>query len=172
MEALVAYYLQNDFSFRVFDWARGEANGWQVYMPYYTLSNYLTTINVNGINYQALTIYNSTKITGVVDPAYQWKNAVFLLNYSTGNYDTIYHYSYPASIAAQKTGSLSWGPIFETFPGGYSNLNPMGFYECSMRSNSDNYGDLHLYPSKAQFNVFQEGLQLLYKEPNYTFTAH
>jgi hypothetical protein len=170
-EAFVSYSGQNVFQFLVYDFARPDH--WQVNLTYYQLSNYLTTITVNGINYQALELYNSTKIIAVSDPAgYLWKNAVHLFNYSTGYYDSLYHYQYIASMAAQKTGFANWGPIFETFQATYSNLNPMGFYECSMISNSDNYGDLHLYPSKAYFSGPNQGLQLLYLEANHTFTAH
>lgn len=170
-EAFVSYLGQNVFQFLVYDFAR-PASPWQINLSYYQLSNYLTTITVNGINYQALEIYNSTKVIGVIDPDYQWKNAIHLFNYSTGYYDSIYHYSYPASMAAQKTGFANWGPIFETFQEQYSNLNPMGFYLCNMVSHVDDFGDRRLYPSKAYFSGPNHGLQLLYLEANYTFTAH
>jgi hypothetical protein len=189
VEALISYEAQDPLVFEVYDWARPESSRWQVFMPYYTLSNYLTTITVGGISYQAVNIYNSTRNTNLViagpdsnststDTVTVWANSVYLTNFSTGDFDLVYRYEYEATPADQKTGVHSWGPIFELFQPQYSNLNPMGFYQCFMRSGPDAYGDLRLYATEVRFVPpsfnpgVDNGLRLLYLEPNYTFTAH
>jgi hypothetical protein len=186
VEALVDYESQEPFRFRVFDWARPESERWQTDLPYsYLLSDYLTTITVGGSNYQALTVYNSTRRIAVAEAPntlWTWTNSVLLLNYSLGYYDLIYSYTYHATEAEQRTGRTNnfhinnWGPIVECFQPSYSNLNPMGFNNCITRSHPDQFGDLRLTPSQAEFSEPErsaiQGMHLLYLEPNYTFTIH
>lgn len=111
VEALIRYYGQEDIRFRVYDWARPEEDRWQVTMMYSQLVPYLTKKTINGVSRQCVTVQNVT----VQVSATQWKNVVYLMNYSTGNYDSIYSYVYTATLVDQRDSHYgSWGPIVET----------------------------------------------------------
>jgi hypothetical protein len=46
VEAFVSYHVQDEFSFKVYDWAKPDADRWQVDSPYSTLADYLGTLDI------------------------------------------------------------------------------------------------------------------------------
>jgi|GEM_PF-4998799 len=183
VEALVAYFGQQPFVFEVYDWARPASERWQTVLEYYMLSNYLTTVTVDGINYQGLTLKNSTRDTNIVvehpgsfspTSLTVWENTVYLLNSTTGVYDLVYSYQYNSTAAQQHIGHQNWGPVFEASPMVVElhNINPMGYYQCQFYSGDLghflNTSDCIFYPAGGH----DYGLQVLYRAPNYTFVAH
>jgi hypothetical protein len=118
VEAFISYYAQDEFAFKVFDWARYPADPWQVELPYATLGDYLDVVaSPDGTFRQELQLANRTALVSA--PA-DWVNQVFLYNRVARTWDLVYSYAYTTGSAADNTfepGDFygSWGPIFETF---------------------------------------------------------
>lgn len=176
VEAFILYKGQDNFCFKVFDWARPEGQAWQVSIPYSEMTPYLTKKNVNGVNRQSVTVQNTT----VQVSSTQWKNVVHLMNYSTGVYDQVYSYTYTATLADQrKADSAWWGPIVETFQDSYNkDTNIMGFSNTWMHSktsvsSSDTWKDWErLTSSNSHIGGPSKGFEMVYLQPNYTFLVH
>lgn len=58
VEAFVSYSAQDEFRFKVFDWARPDQ--WQVDRPYSVLADYVSTLEINGKRHQVLYVLNRT----------------------------------------------------------------------------------------------------------------
>jgi hypothetical protein len=135
VEALIAYSGAGQLSFRIYDWARPEADRWAVNVPYGSLSQYLQAEAYQGQNYPVLPIWNSTarNVPG------NWRNSVYLFDRMQSKWALVYQYDYIAPDASQKNGwPGSWGPIIETFQSAYSGSNPMGALGVQLRARDAN----------------------------------
>lgn len=173
VEAFISYYAQDDFHFRIYDWARPSASRWQTNLTRSQLSNYITTKYINGTSRQIITVQNWTVKTSST----KWKNIVYLRNYTNGSFDLIYSYEYTATLSDQRDSYYgSWGPIVETFQTSYnSNLNIVGFYLAQVKSkdSSSTWGSWQLLTTSVT-TIRQDsvGLALVFNSPNYTFAVH
>lgn len=167
-EALVAYYGQREFVFRVFDWARKDR--WQVPMTYADLQPYLHGYVLDGDMHQALRVLAVTYC--LREDA--WRNEVFLENASTGRMGLIYARNYNASTADQHFGwNGSWGPIVETFQTRHHGTETMGFGDFSVSARLEAEWGPWERLSPADTFVAQDdtGFRMLYLDPNHTFLA-
>ncbi|MEZ4237751.1 MAG: hypothetical protein R3F59_16715 [Myxococcota bacterium] len=129
VESFVSYYGQDDFSFKVFDWARYPADPWQIELPYADLDEYLDVVaSPDGVMRQELKLANRTAL--VAAPT-DWVNEVYLRNFARGTWDLVYSYAYTTATAADNTfepGDFygSWAPIFETFQNHDGSNLPIG----------------------------------------------
>lgn len=122
VEAFVSYHAQDEFSFKIFDWARREP--WQVDRPYSMLADYVSSLEIGSRRHQVLYVLNRT----YQEAGSFWTNEVYLLNVSREQLDLIYRFDYASTIEDQKTGWIgSWGPIVETFQDQYAGTHPVGF---------------------------------------------
>ncbi len=129
VEAFVSYHAQDEFRFKVFDWARQDP--WQVDRPGSSLAHYLSTLEIDGQRHQVLYVLNRTS----QEEGSFWTNEVYLLNVSTEQLDLIYRFDYASTIQDQKTGWIgSWGPIVETFQDQYVGTHPLGFAFANVMS--------------------------------------
>lgn len=136
VEAFISYYKQQDFHFKIYDWARDEDERWQIDLSYSNMQEYLSNKTINGSSHQVVSIQNRTeKVSNT-----QWRNIVWLWNYETYTYDMVYSYTYNATLADQIDSHYgTWGPIVETFQDSFSvNTNIMGFYLSQLMSKGTN----------------------------------
>ncbi len=169
VEALVSYFAQDEFSFKVYDWARADGDRWQIDRSYSTLTDYLGSLEIDGTTYQALYVFNSTYQTGTGS----WSNEVSLFNPTSQQLDLAYSFDYPASIREQKTGWVgSWAPIVETFQERYSETSPLGFAYTNVapRDAASNWDVWEaLAPSAADLRKDFESFTIAYLNPNDTW---
>ena len=168
-EAYVAYKGQQKASFNVFDWALvGVQDPFVISMPYDSWGDYKITYNINGQDFQALYVVNSTRFMGGVT----WLNEVYLHNASTGTRDLIWSYSFPWSPRDQNEKNEHWwGPILETFLPDYGDTNQVGFASALVVQDGYEYTltDSNTYVSN---DGSDHGFQLDYLTPNYNLIAH
>jgi hypothetical protein len=143
VEAFISYFAQNDFHFKVYDWARWffEQDPWQTNIPYEGLQDYVhDACNPDGVFRQILRVINITERTDFND----WINKVYLYNRKEGTWDLIYLYAYTTYYPNQNlynTGDDygSWGPIFETFQDHDGSNKPIGFHDCWIYQDGELY---------------------------------
>ncbi len=161
VEAFVLYYKQEAARFRVFDWARPEADHWQVVIENTQLQPYLGVLA--GRPYVG--VVNSTDLL----QGTTWRNSVMLFNNHTNNYDEIYRFDYTlASNTEQHDAHYgSWAPIVETFQPNYGpSLNPMGcFYTYIFLDNAVNT----LYDSNTVLRNDNVGIESFNVQPNHSY---
>jgi hypothetical protein len=164
VEAFVSYHAQDEFSFKVFDWARRDP--WQVDRPYSMLADYVSTLELNSRRHQVLYVLNLT----YQKEGSSWTNEVYLLNVSSEQLDLIYRFDYASTIQDQKTGWVgSWGPIVETFQDQYAGTHPMGFAyaEVMTRDASSRWRDWEaLEPATTFLREDGVGFSILALNPN------
>lgn len=169
VEAFILYYAQNDFCFKVFDWAQPEDARWQVDIPASTLlSNYVRTKTIHGAERQFVTVQNTTVQVGTN----RWANYVYLG--TQNSYDLIYSYTYTATIDEQQGQWIgSWGPIVETFQDTYSGTNVMGFYQTFLRSSNNGTWTSWAYLTADQSYIRDDnhGFKLVFLDPNNGFAV-
>jgi hypothetical protein len=168
VEAFVSYYAQEDFHFKVFDWAR--ADRWQIDLPFSGLGPYLQELVLYGSTYQALYVVNFTYLQSGTT----WINDALLLNVSTGALDLVYSYAYESTIADQRAGFTgSWGPIVETFQNLHVGTHDLGFAEANVASRTGtDWGPWQLLaPERTYIRQDGVGFQMAHLEPNHTFIA-
>ncbi|PCK04689.1 MAG: hypothetical protein COA42_18970 [Alteromonadaceae bacterium] len=127
VEAYVSYFAQDDFTFRVFDWAIVAAggSGWAFDIEYSDLGDYLVSREGrDGAYRQEIQTLNCTEKTGTNS----WLNKVLIVNQVTDTYDLMYTNNYTTSSDSENTyqdgDSVGfWGPIFETFENDVTNTN-------------------------------------------------
>ncbi len=172
VEAFILYNGQNNMTFKVFDWARPSNEHWQTSIPFSDLSDYLTTKNIDGVNYQVVSVHHLSETFNGSD----WHNVVWLFNYSASAYETIYSYSYPSSTSEQQSGWVgTWGPIVETFQNNYNNVNTLGFRATYLVSKNSNYqwGSWKLLTSfRSTIRNDNLGFNVLFLYPNHTFAVN
>ncbi len=169
LEALVSYYAQNALSFKVYDWALPDADRWQVDRPYSQLTDYLGSLEIDGVMYQTLHVLNSTYQIGTAT----WRNEVSLFNLTLQDMDVVYSFDYSATIWEQKTtGSGFWAPIVETFQDRYSGTSPLGFAYTNLapRFAESGWGAWEaLAPSNAYLKKDFESFTISFLNPNDTW---
>lgn len=165
VEAFVSYHAQDEFRFKVFDWARPDR--WQVDRPGSSLTSYLSTLEIDSRRYQVLYILNRTH----QEEDLSWTNEVYLLNVSREQLDLIYRFDYASTIEDQKAGwTGSWGPIVETFQDQYFGTNPLGFAYASVmpRDASFRWGDWEaLEPATTYLREDGVGFSIVALNPNH-----
>jgi hypothetical protein len=171
IEAFVSYYGQTTPHFKVFDWARPEAEHWQIDCPWSSLGSYLGTVTAHGDTYQTLGVWNSTYQTS----AGQWRNEAWLWNRAASRWDLIYRYDYAGTQAEQTGGFIgSWGPIVETFQDSYQNTNRFGALNTMLisRNSSGAWGSWQLLSAADSYiRVDNKGFDLTFLDPNYAFVV-
>jgi hypothetical protein len=171
IEAFVSYYGQTEPHFKVFDWARPEAEHWQVDCPWSTLGSYLGTVSAHGRSYQTIGVWNSTY--QIADG--QWRNEAWLWNRAASRWDLIYRYDYAGTQAEQTGGYVgSWGPIVETFQDSYQNTNELGALNTMLisRNSSGTWGSWQLLSAADSYiRVDNKGFDLTFLDPNYAFVV-
>jgi hypothetical protein len=169
VEAFVSYHAQDEFRFRVFDWARDEH--WQINIGYDALGDYLTTRSVHGSTYQVLSVQNQTLLTS----ENTWGNYVWLYNHKRGEYCLVYRYEYTSSEAEQKHGWIgSWGPIVETFQDSYGNVNPLGCSNTYLQARDANmeWSEWSLLsPQQSYIRNDDLGFHVMFLDANHTFAV-
>ena len=175
VEAFISYYGQNDFHFRVYDWALPESDRWTRNISYSALGDYLSTKTISGSSRQIISIQNRT----VQVSNNQWENIVWLWNYSTLTYDKIYYSDdyYYATLADQKDSYYgSWGPIVETFQDYYYyDTNVVGFYlvQLMSKNNSSSWSSWELLTTDNSYTMpLAHGFSTVFSTPNHTFGVH
>lgn len=175
VEALVYYLGQSELGFKVFDWARDEAHHWQLTISAQKLRDYLATKNIEGTDYQVLSLQNQTFIVDTPQGK-RWRNQVFLYNHSEGCYSLVYSYEYEATEAEQKGAWVgSWGPIVETFQDSYSGTSPLGFSYTYMqeRDKHDKWTDFHLLTTDISYiRNDKKGFNKVFLLPNHSFAVN
>jgi hypothetical protein len=171
IEAFVAYFAQDQPRFKVFDWARPEAEHWQIDLAWSSLGSYLGTVSAHGQSFQTIGVWNSTfQLT-----ADQWRNEALLLNRAANRWDLIYRYDYAATQAEQTGGFTgSWGPIVETFQDSYDNTNPVGALNTMLisRNSVGTWGSWALLgPTQSYIRTDNKGFDLSFLDPNYAFVV-
>ena len=170
VEAFILYYGQNDFAFRVFDWARPEDERFQCLIESSTLlSDYIRTKTIHGTTRQYLTVQNTTLQTGTNT----WANYVWLNCSSDNSFDLVYSYSYTATLSDQQGQWVgSWGPIVETFQDSYSGTNTAGFYQTFLRTKDSAWsGWEYLTTSHSYVRDDDKGFSLVFLDPNHGFAV-
>ncbi|HEX4837680.1 MAG TPA: hypothetical protein VFV03_04055 [Solirubrobacteraceae bacterium] len=170
IEAFVSYYAQENFHFKVFDWAR--ADHWQIDCPFANLSNYLGSVVAHGSSYQVLGVWNSTfQISST-----QWRNEAWLWNRSANRWDLIYRYDYVGTQAEQTGGWIgSWAPIVETFQSPYFCTKPMGALNTMLisRNASGTWGSWQLLSAANSYvRTDNVGFHPVFLDPNYALVVH
>lgn len=173
VEAFISYYAQNDFHFKVFDWALwfyGQ-NPWQTNIPYEDLQDYIHDArNPDGVFRQILRVINITERTDFND----WMNKVYLYNRKEGTWDLIYLHAYSTFYPNQNlynTGDDygSWGPIFETFQDHDGSNKPIGFHDCWIYQDGELY---RLTPDNSWIDVQDPSLDPpIYLIPNSSWSV-
>lgn len=166
VEAFILYKGQEDFMFKVFDWARPEAERWQVSIPYSKMSKYIRSKDFYGTTRNFVTVQNRTEQTGTN----KWTNYVWL-GTKTG-YDLVYSYTYTATLTQQRDKWYgSWGPIVETFQKSYSNVNPMGFGAVQLSAKNSSAWSKFSYLSASQSTIRNDklGFKPTLLSPNHAF---
>lgn len=141
VEALAAYYKQNNVEFTVFDWSiahRNTGNPFVVVLPFSAFAHNYYTIGIcDAPNppcggsvpfhpYNVLGLWNATYQKQVGSNT--WTNEVYLLNPANNSWDFIWSHDYQSSLSQQQCSQCGWwGPIVETFQPSYSNMHVMGF---------------------------------------------
>src|SRR5258708_30829229 len=120
-EAYLAYFKDDPPKFRIFDWSY-PGGYFALCSPHDALSEYIHTRNVDGKDYETLSIVNSTRRR----PDNHWVNEVLLFNAKYNVYDFIYSNSFPADHA----GYYKWGPIIETSAEMSFYTNSIGFFDA------------------------------------------
>lgn len=165
VEALVAYYAQNQMSFMAFDWAQPGDKHWQLNIPYANLKEYFVTVVLGGVPYPGIAVEN---VTAQVQTG-TWRNTVSLFNIARQGYDLVYSYDYATTEADQKTGWVgSWGPIVETFQDSYTGTALMGVFitELASQDSSGVWGGLGLLSAdQATVRVDNKGFSLDFIDP-------
>jgi len=164
VESFLSYYAQDNPEFRVYDWAKDEADRWSFSIPYPKLGSYWVTKTINNTSIPSLYVANVTRMIGTQ----QWVNEVFLRAASTNAYDLIYSYQYPVSDDSQQH-SHEWGPIVETHQQYQSPTNTLGFAEATL------YQDevFHLLTKDNSYTRNDGiGFKFSFLEENYTFLAN
>lgn len=167
VEAFVSYHAQEDFHFKVFDWARDDQQHWQVDLPYDMLEPYLAPVTIDGSEYPCLYVMNFTL---EVEPG-MWANEAYLQNFDTGNADLIYRYEYPSTAGAQRTGAEGWwGPIVETFQPMYSGTTALGFAYINVagRQHAEWGAWQQTAPDNSRIREDKNGFQKMIFAPNFT----
>jgi hypothetical protein len=171
IEAFVSYYGQTAPHFKVFDWARPEAEHWQVDCPWSSLGSYLGTTSAHGNSYQTLGVWNSTF---QIAPN-QWRNEAWLWNRAASRWDLIYRYDYAGTQAEQTGGYIgSWAPIVETFQDSYQNTNAFGALNTMLisRNSSGAWGSWQLLSSANSYiRTDNKGFDRTFLDPNYAFVV-
>jgi hypothetical protein len=134
-EALVYYDGPAEALFSVFDWSRPISDGFQRFIAFSDLGDYLREEMVLGQVRQTLPIWNSTyQIIDIEqDPKEEianvprWRNEVLLYNHAETSWDSIYHHDYNATVSRQRGAFQgSWGPILEVFQPYYHDTEDFG----------------------------------------------
>ncbi len=169
VEAFISYNAQKEAHFKVFDWARDDH--WQIDIPFSKLSDYLTTKNIHGKNYQVITIQNTTQTYD----GKNWQNWVWLTNYKTKKFDVVYNYTYDSTEAIQKKGWVgSWGPIVETFQDKYSKTKTLGASLTYILTRDKKYkwDDWKLLSkTNSYIRNDKKGFELIFLDPNYSYAV-
>lgn len=169
VEALVSYYAQDELSFKVYDWALPDEDRWQVDRPYSKLTDYLGSLDIDGMRYQTLHVHNSTYQIGTGS----WRNEVSLFNPTLQEVDVVYSFDYAATIWEQKAmGGGFWAPIVETFQDRYSGTSPLGFAYTNLAPcfAESGWGAWEaLAPSNAYLEKDFESFTLTFLNPNDTW---
>jgi hypothetical protein len=171
VEALISYDANSQLSFQVYDWARTEADRWQVNKPFSELSRYLAAQPYQGQNYPVLPIWNSTTR---VSPG-NWRNSVYLYDNAANTWSLVYQFDYPMQDDAQRAGWVgSWAPIVETFQNVYDNTNPLGALGTQLRAADaegtwSGWSDLDATMSTLRTD--QVGFQQSFLDPNYDWVV-
>lgn len=169
VEAFVSYQGQNAFTFSIFDWARPEAERWQLMKPFSQLGNYLGLEEVQGTTCQVLALINMTQQQS---PG-QWVNEVSLLNVPANQWEMIYRFQYAATLQQQTSDWVgSWGPIVETFQDVHSGTNMLGALKTQIlsRDSNGNWGQWgHLTPSQSDLRADNKGFVNLFLEKNFSW---
>lgn len=164
VEAFASYYAQENPIFKVFDWAKPEAEHWSLAIPYAQLREYLLTLELGGETYEALYVINITRLLSGTN----WVNEVLLHNGETGTRDLVYSYNYTlASNDEQRWGG--WAPIVETFQDDYGNTNPVGFWESVLVQDGV---ERQLTDASTYIEDNKHGIQIFHRVPNHSFLAH
>ncbi|TAH37354.1 MAG: hypothetical protein EYC70_10305 [Planctomycetota bacterium] len=129
VEAFISYFAQQDFHFKVFDWARYPAAPWQTDIVYGGLGEYISSVQNDDSTYrQELFAVNET----FHGSGNNWTNRVWLENRVDDVLDLVYSYTYTLSNPNQNTYQTgdyfgSWAPIFETFQDHDGSNTPIGW---------------------------------------------
>lgn len=171
VEAFVAYHGQDDTSFNVFDWARGDNDRLRPPIPFASLTPYLGTETVNGVPFQVLPVQNTT----FESADGQWVNQVWLLNIAGNQWTLVYQFEYPATLAEQTAGWVgTWGPIVETFQNSYAGTKPMGAIKTQLLSRDRN-GLWNQWTSlglgDSDIRVDNNGLSPIFLDANHTWAV-
>jgi len=135
-ESLIAYSGVNEAAFWIYDWAQAATAPWQVMMDLPVAHpQYLTQRpDEFGVTQQMVHVRNGTFSLGVANGQFQWQNRVWLFDFSRGDWDLIYAYSYGTANLSDNTYQNAdavgfWGPIVETFDAytNYTEIQPVGF---------------------------------------------
>jgi len=109
---------------------------------------------------------------------YEWRNAVFLLNFAQHRYDEVYARQYPSVVEMQRIGPIGFlGPLVETFQDEYRNTNTMGFLHVTLTSRSGDIGGWTpagwqpLTDAQSLMRRNNESLEIVRLEPNDTFVV-
>ena len=168
VEALVSYYAQDELSLKVYEWAL-PADRWQVDRPYSQLTDYLGSLDINGVMYQTLHVLNSTYQIGKAS----WRNEVSLFNSALQDMDIVYSFDYASTIWEQKAaGAGFWAPIVETFQDRYNGTRPLGFADTSLAARfvESGWGAWEaLAPSNAYLEKDFESFTISFLNPNDTW---
>ncbi|HZU28960.1 MAG TPA: hypothetical protein VFA04_25775 [Bryobacteraceae bacterium] len=171
VEALIRYDGQNNFTFGVFDWARGEGDRWRVHQ-YAELAPYRAVESAHGADYQVVVVMNST----YQDTPGNWVNEVYLLDATTQQWAFLYSFAYPATLQDQTADGVgTWGPIVETFQDAYSGTNPMGALKTQLaaRDAAGNWGPwAALTTTQSDPRVDNKGFVQQFVDANYSWTIH
>ncbi|PWT70742.1 MAG: hypothetical protein C5B59_20275 [Bacteroidetes bacterium] len=163
VEALASYNGQEEPYFKIFDWAKPEADRWSLSIAFSKLAANASTVNINGKRFRYCRILNRTEM---LSPGI-WENKVCLFNFQHQNWDLVYNFQYSSELEQQKDNYQgSWGPIIECFQENYQGLNPMGFYKAML------YNDAHspkLTVQNTRIRNDDEGIELAYIDKNWVF---
>lgn len=169
VEAFVSYFGQEEFRFKVYDWARRH-HEWQIDLGRPDLAAYLTTVTLGGTVHDALQIFNDTYEI----ETNRWRNEVFVVNQALRTRDLVYHFDYVALADAQRGGAIGiWGPIVETFQDRYSGTNPVGFHMASLANFSGaRWSDhMELTPEQTTIRDDKKGFRTTMIQPNSSWIA-
>ena len=167
VEAFISYYGQEDFHFKVFDWARDDQSHWQVDLPYDALAPYVAQVSIEGTEQSCVYVMNYTYEV----ESGTWANEAYLQNFDTGNADLIYRYSYVSTAGAQRSGAEGWwGPIVETFQASYTGTRPLGFAYTNVASQQNGVWGAweHTTPENSWIREDGTGFKEIVFSPNFT----
>ncbi len=103
-------------------------NGWQWFEDFSNLPCNMTEIVDKGGYLQTVIHYANTTIKLDQASPPLWRNAVYLWNYCSKNWDLVYEHNYRENKSnCSIEGCAWWGPILETFGDEQPEINELGF---------------------------------------------